>query len=135
MIEIGEDVWVDTGTGTFVKGGMPKATIDAMIASFDPSTFLTTAKETGVLGAIANLGVEQKNGVSAVHLHADSTTPLPPGASPLPAGAVADLWVSVAGSYLVAFEATGFPTASGTSSFQIEVTNVGDPALTISPPN
>lgn len=133
IIEIGSDVWVDQGTGTFVKGAMPKAAADAMLMAFDPAILMNTIKARPELGFLENKGTEQKNGVSAVHLHADQNTQLPAGASPIPAGTVFDLWVAADGGYIVALEATNTdPGDAGT--VQIEVTNVNDPSLSVTPP-
>jgi hypothetical protein len=135
IIEIGDDVWVDQGTGTYAKDVLPKSAADAMVAAFDPGVILTNMKKQPALAYLQNLGTEQKNGVSATHLHADQNTPLPPGASPIPAGAVADLWISVDGGYLVALEASGMGGTSGLDTITLEVTNINDPTLSISPPS
>lgn len=133
IIEIGSDVWVDEGTGTFVKGAMPKAAADAMLMAFDPAVLMSTVKARPELGFLENKGTEQKNGINAVHLHADQNTQLPAGASPIPAGTVFDLWVAVDGGYVVALEATNAdPGDAGT--VQIEVTKVNDPSLQVTPP-
>ena len=55
---------------------------------------------------------------------------------PVPAGAVADIWVATEGGYLVALEASGL-TGSGNGSFSsinVELTNVNDPSLKVEPP-
>jgi hypothetical protein len=134
IIEIGEDVWVDSGTGTYIKGAMTKVQADAMLVSFDPGTFMANLSKTDAAKYLQPQGVENKNGVNAAHFHADSTTPVPAGASQIPAGATADLWVAVDGGYLVALEAKGFSTSSGLSDTTVEVTNINDSTLTVSPP-
>jgi hypothetical protein len=84
---------------------------------------------------LQNMGTEQKNGQSAVHLHADQNTPLPAGASPIPAGTVFDMWVAANGGYIVALEASGLVASGSTiDSIQLELTNVNDPALKVEPP-
>jgi hypothetical protein len=135
IVEIGSDVWVDSGTGTFVKDVMTKAQADAMLGGLDPGTFMANINKSGELGAMQNKGTEQKNGVNATHLHADDTTPVPAGASPIPAGAVADLWVAVDGGYLVALEATGFGGTTAKTDISMEVTNINDPTLSVAPPS
>jgi hypothetical protein len=135
VIEIGDDVWFDAGTGTFVKGAMPKAQADSMFAAFDLAAMVGGLQQGGVADAMQNMGTEQKNGINAVHLHADEHTVLPAGSSPIPAGATADFWIAVDGGYLVALEAVGFSSATATGDVSIELTNVDDPALIIQPPS
>jgi hypothetical protein len=135
IIEIGDDVYVDQGTGKFVKNAMPKATVDAMLQAFDPGSLLGAMKSQPELAFLENKGVEQKNGVSAVHMHADQNTPVPAGQSPVPAGAVIDIWIATEGNYLVALEASGMDTGSTVQSIQLEVTNINDPSLAITAPS
>jgi hypothetical protein len=132
IIVIGQDAWADEGTGTYVK--LPDASmIAAFTQAFDPSIPLHGLQSTGYLPVLQNEGLETKNGVQALHLHIDSSTPLPAGASPLPAGAVGDVWVSPDG-YLVALEATDLE-GSGTSTYMYEVSHINDPSLSVSPPS
>jgi hypothetical protein len=136
FVEIGNDDWVDQGTGTFVKNAIPKASLDALLSAFDPLIFMKNLQTNTNLQYLQNQGVESKNGTQATHLHADSSTQLPAGASPIPAGGVVDLWVAVDGGYLVALEAHGFATASADSGdVTIEVSNVNDPTLTVPTPS
>jgi hypothetical protein len=137
FVEIGDDVWIDQGTGTFAKNVMPKAQVDTLFAAFDPLLFMRNLQNNPNLQYLQNQGVESKNGVQATHLHADSSTALPPGASPIPAGGSVDLWVAVDGGYLVALEAKGLVTASaaGSGDVSIEVSNVNDPTLTVPTPS
>lgn len=135
VIEIGQDVWVDQGSGTYVKNALPKTTVDAMITPFDPVSMFANISKLPQVGYLQNQGTENKNGINSVHLHADSTTPLPAGASPIPAGAVFDMWVAVDGGYLVGLEGSGLDkTGATSSSISIELTNVNDPSLKVEPP-
>jgi len=134
-IEIGNDVWLDEGSGTFVKNALPKSAVDAMFAAYDPVMLLNAVQAQPALAYLQNMGTETKNGINAVHFHADQNTPLPAGASPIPAGAVFDMWVATDGRYIVALEATGLDAAGvATSSVKIEVSNVNDSSLTVTPP-
>ncbi len=136
VIEIGPDNWVDSGTGTFAKNSMPSATIDGMMGAFDPGTIFGNASKSDDLNALENKGVESKNGVQAIHLHGDQNTQVPAGASPIPAGATIDLWVATDGGYLVALEVVGMASpGGGLSNFTIEVSNINDASLTITPPS
>ncbi|HEY8870481.1 MAG TPA: hypothetical protein VIM30_13985 [Candidatus Limnocylindrales bacterium] len=145
VVTIGPDIWVDSGTGKYVKNppGMSAATVAAMTNAFDPGTFLQSLAKSFPIAAVPVQGIEQKNGVSAAHLHADSSTALPAGSSPLPSGATVDVWIATDGNYLVALEAKGLPAAAtpgasaatgATSDFTIQVTNINDASLTVSPP-
>jgi hypothetical protein len=145
VVTIGTDIWIDEGTGKYVKNppGLTAATVAAMTNVFDPGTFLQSLAKSFPIAAVPVQGIEQKNGVSAAHLHADSSTQLPAGASPLPSGATVDLWVATDGNYLVALEGKGLPAAAtpgasaatgATSDFTIQVTNINDASLTVSPP-
>jgi hypothetical protein len=136
VIEIGTDNWVDTGSGTFVKNSVPAGSLDSMMSAFDPGALFAAANSGQELAALQNVGIEQKNGVQAIHLHGDQNTQVPAGSSPIPAGANVDLWLAVDGQYLVALEATGFSSSSGAlTNFNIEITNINDSSLTVSPPS
>jgi hypothetical protein len=135
VIEIGPDVWVDQGSGTYVKNAIPKTTVDAMMAAFDPVLLFANIQKNPDVGYLQNQGTETHNGINSVHLHADSTTPLPAGATPIPAGTVFDMWVAADGGYLVGLEGKGLAaTGSETDSVSIELSNVNDPSLTVTPP-
>jgi len=136
VIEIGTDNWVDQGTGTFVKNSVPSTSLEGLMGAFDPGTIFANASKNEDLSALENKGVENKNGVQAVHLHGDQNTHVPAGASPIPAGATIDLWVAADGGYLVALEVVGMTSeGAGLSNFSIEVTNVNDASLTVTPPS
>lgn len=136
IIEIGTDNWVDEGSGTFVKNSMPSGSLDQLMSAFDPGTMFASANASQDLAALQNVGVESKNGVQAIHLHGDQNTQLPAGASPIPPGATIDLWLAVDGQYLVALEAHGINgTAGQMTDFSIEITNINDSSLTVSPPS
>jgi len=133
LISIGTSVWMDEGAGTFVKNAIPASVALSMTSSFDPGTFLVAMNKHGQLKLLQTVGIEQKNGVQTVHLHGDHSTPVPAGQPTIPPGGTIDLWVAVDGSYLVAIEGVGIKDASN-SSFKLEVTNVNDSSLTVSPP-
>jgi hypothetical protein len=134
IISIGTDVWVDSGTGTFVKNAIPQAAAQAMTAGFDPGTYLSLINKNGFLHALQTVGQETKNGVPTLHLHGDHSTPVAAGQPTIPPGAVIDVWVSADGGYLVALEGTGITDSSGPSSVKLEVTHINDSSLKVSPP-
>jgi len=134
VVEIGNDVWVDEGSGTYIKNAMPVSSVDALIGVFDPVLLMANMQKNPEIRYLQNVGTEQKNSVNATHLHADQNTTVPAGASPIPVGSVFDVWVAVDGGYLVALEATGLGAGQAVESIQLEVTNVNDPTLSVSPP-
>jgi hypothetical protein len=147
IVSIGSDVWVDTGSGTFMKNVLPASAMQGMTAAFDPGTIFTAVNANGQLGWLQDKGVEQKNGISATHYHGDHSTVIPAGQVAIPAGATFDLWISTSGNYLVALEYQGLTTAGaglpspgagatpGATGGSIEVSNVNDPTLTVTPPS
>jgi len=135
IVEIGSTVWIDEGTGTFVKTAIPASALSGMTSAFDPGTFLQRANKSTPLSALQTIGVETKNGVQAIHLRADHSTAVPAGQPTLPPGGTLDLWVSADGNYLVALELNGLISSSGITSVKLEVTNINDPSLSVSAPN
>ncbi len=135
IVVVGSDVWIDEGTGTFVKNAIPAAAVSAMTSAFDPGTFLARAKAGAPLSALQTIGVETKNGVQAIHLRADHSTVIPAGEPTIPPGATIDIWVSTDGNYLVALEMNGMLSATGLTSVKLEITNINDPSLSVSAPS
>ena len=59
----------------------------------------------------------------------------PAGQPSIPPGGTIDVWVATDGNYLVALEFNGVAeVGGGATSGQLEVTNINDPSLTVSPP-
>ena len=133
IVQIGTDVWIDQGTGTYLKNVIPASQVDQMFGGFDPGTIMSGLQRQSEINKLPVVGVEPKNGVSCTHLHADSTTPLPAGASPIPAGGAFDLWIATGGGFLVALEVTGM-AAAGIGDIKLEVTNINDSSLSVSAP-
>jgi hypothetical protein len=134
-IEIGNDTWLDEGTGTYVKNALPKSAVDAMFGAYDPVMLFSAVQSQPELAYLQNMGTESKNGINAVHFHADQNTQLPAGASAIPAGTVFDMWVAADGGYVVAIEASGLDSSGvSTSELKIEVSNVNDSSLSVTPP-
>ena len=128
IVTIGSKAWMDrTGKGRLAPGAF--ALVDGTLGAFDPVTLLSLFGGTAWL----RVGPELKNGVPAVHYHADGTTGTGPGGATFPPGASIDLWVSTDG-HLVAFEARAFPGETGPSDLMIEVTRPNDPANRVKKP-
>lgn len=141
MVIVGTTLWMDEGTGTFVKAPLPASAIQTMTAGFDPSVSLQEINKNGVLSALKTMGVETKNGVQALHLHGDHSTPVPAGEPTIPPGGTVDLWIATDGNYLVAMEWSGVVSAGATPSANLpasakwEITNINDPSLSVSAPS
>jgi hypothetical protein len=101
-----------------------------MIGAFDPNLMLGAFGGPALTQKATDMGVEQKNGVSAHHFHVDATS-LPASSASIPPNAAVDIWVADQG-YLVALETSGF---SGNEALKIETTNVNDPANTVTAPS
>jgi hypothetical protein len=135
LVLIGSDTWVDLGTGTFVKNKVPAAALQASFNAFDPGVFLRTFQNEVDFAHVPVLGIETKNGVQAVHFHADQSTNLGPGKPTIPPGAIFDLWVSTDNDYLVALEYSGVTEKGSPSSGAIELTQINDPSLSVQAPS
>ncbi len=127
IVVIGNEAWVGQGGGKLAS--VPEAMAAGLFATYDPTLLVGAFSGAAWAQNSADMGAEQKNGISAHHYHIDSTTVLG-GFTGLPAGAVIDVWIADDG-YLAAFEATG--TTGGNVS--IEVTNVNDPANKVDRPS
>ena len=135
IVVVGAAVWIDEGTGTFVKNAIPASALAAMTSAFDPGTFLARANKSMPLSALQTIGVETKNGVQAIHVRADHSTAVSAGQPTIPPGGTVDLWVATDGNFLVALEVNGIATAGGPDSVKLEVTNINDPSLSVSAPS
>jgi hypothetical protein len=135
-IVIGSDDWVDNNTGTYVKNAEPAAMLTALFDSFDPGVFLANLNKNTNFQRVPPAGIETKNGVQAIHYHADQSTTLNPPNPTVPPGSVFDIWISTDNDYLVALEASGLKDKDGsTGTLQIELTNVNDPSLSVKAPS
>ena len=134
VIIIGTDTYVDSGAGTFVKNMAPASALQPEFDVFDPGVFLRSFQKAVDFSTVPVAGVETKNGVQAVHFHADSQTSLGPGKPTVPPGAQFDLWMSSDNDYLVALEYTGVPEGTAKVNGSIELTQINDPSLTVKPP-
>jgi hypothetical protein len=135
IVVVGAAVWIDEGTGTFVKNAIPASALAAMTSAFDPGTFLARANKSMPLSALQTIGVETKNGVQAIHVRADHSTAVSAGQPTIPPGGTVDLWVATDGNFLVALEVNGMTTTSSSpTSVKLEVTSINDPSLSVSAP-
>lgn len=134
FIVIGTDSWVDSGSGTYQKNLVPVAALQASFDAFDPGVFLRGFQKAVDFTLVPVVGVETKNGVQAVHFHADSSTSLGAGKPTIPPGAIFDLWVSADNDYLVALEYSGVMEHGKPINGSIELTHANDQSLSVAPP-
>ena len=133
IIIIGTDVWMDAGSGQYMKNIVPLAVAEGLMSAFDPATlFLGIGMWMG-MGGLNQVGTEEKNGVQAIHYHLDKTT-IPPGASIDPDTQV-DLWVAADGGYLVSMRTTGLTDPGSPTSIAMDISNIDDPNLVVTAPN
>jgi hypothetical protein len=136
VVVIGQDTWIDAGTGKFSHNTIPAAATQQMTSAFEPAVFLAAIAKAVDLSKLTTVGVEDKNGIQSVHLHGDQNTVIAAGKPTIPPGGMVDVWVSANPQFLVALEWSGMPsTNGGATAGQIEVTNVNDPALDVLPPD
>jgi hypothetical protein len=128
IVTIGDQAWLAQPGGKLTL--VPETMAAGLFATYDPTLMVSAFAGLAWAANSADMGVEQKNGVSAHHYHIDSTT-IQGGFTALPAGAVIDVWIAQDQGYLVAFEATG--TSGGDIS--IQVTNVNDPNNKVETPS
>jgi hypothetical protein len=132
VIIIGNDVWMDSGTGVWSKNAIPAVAAAALFGAFDPVATMLGIGAWADAGALQQVGTEEKNGVQTVHYHLDGST-VPAGAS-FPPDMVVDVWVAQEGGYVVSVRAAGLPADGGPTAITMDISNINDPALTITPP-
>jgi hypothetical protein len=126
IVTIGDEVWL--GAGGPLRPA-PAALAQGILKNFDIGLMVSAYSGAGWAESSAEVGTEQKNGVTAKHYRIDGTT-IAPGFNSLPAGAALDVWIAEAG-HVVAVEATDFPGGD----VSIQVTGVDDPANKIERPS
>jgi len=128
VVTIGDKAWLATDGKTFQS--VPSSVVTTMLGAFDPNLMLGAFGGPALTQNATDMGVEQKNGVSAHHFHVDATS-LPASSASIPPNAAVDIWVADQG-YLVALETSGF---GGNEALKIETTNVNDAANTVTAPS
>jgi len=135
LIVIGTDTCVDTGSGKFLKNAEPATVMQASFDAFDPGVFLKSFEALVDLTTVPVVGTETKNGVQALHIHADQNTKLKSATATIPPGAQFDLWLSTDNDYLVALEYSGVPNGGKIQAGSIELTNINDSSLSVQAPS
>lgn len=124
----GTDTWQASGAdGKFEK--LPAGAGAQYLLLLDPTTLVAAYANLPWATGATNMGEDSKNGIASHHLHADSTT-LGALAGIVPPGGAIDAWVADDGGYIVAMEVT----ENNAVTFQIEVSNVNDPANVVTVP-
>jgi hypothetical protein len=133
IIVIGQDVWVDSGGGQWTKNLLPLSAAESLMSAFDPAALFLGIGTWADMGGLQQVGIEERNGVQTVHYHLDATT-LPPGASIDPEAQV-DLWIAADGGYVVSMRTSGMSDPDGPTSVAMDISNINDPGLTVTPPS
>jgi hypothetical protein len=108
---------------------MPAELAAGMLATFDPVTLAGAFAVDDAWTGATDQGVEEKNGVQARHFRIDSGT-LAGTLASLPPGSSVDAWVAEDGGFLVALEIIG----EGGKGFNLDITDLNDPSLTVTRP-
>jgi hypothetical protein len=135
VILIGDDAWLDLGTGTFVATPGGASTYSGLVDSLSPSALLGDL-QTDSFSALPAVGQEQKNGVATTHYHADGSNPLF-GARFGPEG-MTDVWIANDGGFLVSMTVSGTTDVDGAPTqvaMSIDLSRIDDPTIDIQPPS
>jgi hypothetical protein len=135
FVVIGNDAWIDLGTGTFISQPGGGASADAMRDSLAPATLLGQFPTSGY--ELFRVGEEDRNGIATTHYHA-SAQDTPALASSIGENGVMDFWISDEGGYLVSMEMDGEMDVQGTMTpvkMSIDLSRINDPSISIQPPS
>jgi hypothetical protein len=132
-IVIGEEAWLRSGTGRWVKSPGGAADFDALFTTLSPTELVSGFQSLGP--AFVKIGPETKNGRATDHYHVDVTNPAASDAG-LTSGGV-DAWIASRGGALIALVVDGTVDVDGTATpvvLRIDVTHIDDPANKVRPP-
>lgn len=135
VVVIGNDAWVDLGTGSYIKQTGGAAQFGASLDAFEPSTLLSSIPPAALM-FMQKVGDEQKNGVQTAHYHMDGSNP--EIAQSLGSDADVDFWIASDGGYLVSMKVKGEVDANGTKApldMSLDVSRVNDSSINIQPPS
>jgi len=132
-IVIGEEAWLRSGSGSWLRSPGGAADFDAAFTTLSPIGLVSGFE--GLALAINRVGEERKNGEPATHyVSADGDEAA--AAAGLTHG-ITNLWLAVDGGYLLGLAIEGTWDLDGTPTpirLTINVTNVNDPANRVAPP-
>ncbi|MDQ3127898.1 MAG: hypothetical protein M3Q66_05500 [Chloroflexota bacterium] len=132
-IVIGEEAWLKSGSGRWLRSPGGAADFDAAFTTMSPIGLASGFE--GLALAINRVGEERKNGEPAIH-YVSQDGDEAAAAAGLTHG-ITNLWLAVDGGYLLGLVIEGTWDLDGTPtpiSLTIDVTNVDDPANRVSPP-
>jgi hypothetical protein len=135
VIVIGEDAWLDLGTGTFIPTPGGAATYGELIESLSPSELLG-GLQTEDFRSLPAVGQEDKNGVATTHYHADGSNP--EFAANFGPDGETDVWIANDGGYLVSMTVTGTTDVDGVATdieMAIDLSRIDDPTIDIQAPS
>jgi hypothetical protein len=132
-VEIGEEAWLRSGSGRWVKSPGGAADFDALFTALSPTELVSSFEALGP--AFVKIGSETKNGRVTDHYRVDVTSQAASDAG-LTSGGV-DAWIASRGGALIAMLADGTVDLDGTATpviLRIDVTHIDDPANKVRPP-
>jgi hypothetical protein len=135
FIVIGNDAWIDLGTGGYIPSPGGGAAAESMRTSLAPATLLGQFPTSGY--ELFRVGEEDRNGIATTHYHA-SAQDTPALASSIGENGVMDFWISDEGGYLVSMEMDGEMDVQGTMTpvkMSIDLSRINDPSISIQPPS
>lgn len=132
-IVIGEEAWLRSGSGNWLRSPGGAADFDAAFTTLSPIGLVSGFE--GLALAINRVGEERKNGEPATH-YVSQDGDEAAAAAGLTHG-ITNLWLATDGGYLVGLTIEGTWDLDGTPTpirLAIDVTNVNDPANRVSAP-
>jgi hypothetical protein len=136
FVVIGNDAWIDLGTGTYISQPGGGVAADQMRDSLSPATLLGQFPTSGY--ELFRVGEEDRNGIATTHYHA-SAADTPTLATSIGEDGVMDFWISNEGGYLVSMEMDGEMDVDGSGAkpvtMSIDLSRINDETISIQPPN
>ena len=134
VVRINGKLWADSGSGLVET---TDATAVAAAEYLLPAALFGAADDTYV-ARMTTVGVEQQNGVAAVHLVASPDLIEENGAGQQfglrDATWTWDVWVAKDGGYIVRYELLGTTTAGATASLVVDLTEINSAANVVAAP-
>ena len=136
FVVIGDDAWISTGDGTFIKTPGGAAMFGSLEQSLAPGALLGSIP-TSSLQNLPAVAQEEKNGVATTHYHvtgADSSQ-VALGLGP---DSVVDVWIADDGGYIVSMAMEGTVPVNDTPTpvtMSIDISRINDESIAIEAPN
>lgn len=136
VIVVGDDAWVDVGTGTYLEQPGGAATFGASVEGFAPEALLQSTAGNDLSG-MTEIGEETKNGVATTHYRVEASSN-PDLAEEIGEDGVFDIWIAKDGGFLVSMTMSGEVDADGVRTpmeMSLDISRLNDPAINITAPN